>query len=379
MAKNIIIAGVLLCLVLSEVTFGQVQVKSTAMKQALIFRPNQDAIRGKLAEIKEEYIVVLSSEREVTVPFAEISRIILTYDQGPGRGLFYGAVLAGYGSAYVLAASRDHGGFVESRDLVWYAIVVVPSIALGAGIGYLVDPGSAQKEEVFDFTGNDDAKAREKSRLVRVAIHESRESKVHITFQGSHVNSNMPKHVLPGSNTSYDNSAISEFNLLRKVQATYSVMPDVEVGVAFVWFSEPPQTSFGYETLGNDNTKYYSVYQTFGATEKYIVALYKPLYHMLDSRLDFKVGGGFGAASIDYSRRTTVSGNSFFNVADNSLAAYLFGELEFELVDGLSIGVVADKVFGPSRDAPAVPEAKIPAQTLRFDNTSVGFTISLHF
>jgi len=86
MANNIIIAGVLVCLFLSQATFGQAQVKSTAMKQAIIFRPNQDAIRGKLAEIREEDIVVLSSEREVTVPFAEISRIILTYEQGPGRG-----------------------------------------------------------------------------------------------------------------------------------------------------------------------------------------------------------------------------------------------------------------------------------------------------
>jgi len=97
------------------------------------------------------------------------------------------------------------------------------------------------------------------------------------------------------------------------------------------------------------------------------VALYKPLYDLLDPRLDLKVGGGFGAASIDYSRTTTVwaytqSGtgsqlNSSFSVSDNFVVAYLFVQLEFELVDGLSLGLVADKVFGPSRDAPAVSEA----------------------
>ena len=389
MANNIIIAGILVCSFLSQATFGQAQVKSTAMKQAIIFRPNQDAIRGKLAEIREEDIVVLSSEREVTVPFAEISRIILTFEQGPGRGPLYGAVLAGYASTYILATSQDNGGFVESRNLPWYLLVVVPSIALGAGIGYLVDPGFAQKEEVFDFTGSNDAKAREKARLVTATTHGSRESKVHITFQGSHVNSNMPKLILPGSYASYDNGTISKFNVLRKAQVTYSVVPEVEVGVALVWFSEPPQSSFGYETLGNGDSKNYNASQSFEATGKYIVALYKPLYHLLDPRLDVKVGGGFGPASIDYRRTTTVwtftqSGSSsqqdsFFTVSDNFVVAYLFVQVEFELVDGLSLGLVADKVFGPSRDVPAVPEANIPPQTLRFHNTSVGFTISLHF
>lgn len=391
MFKNITIAGVLLCLFMSEVTFGQVQVKSTAMKQVLIFRPNQDAVRGKLAEIREEYIVVLSSQREITVPFAEISRIILTSEQGAGRGPLYGAVLAGYAGAYLFATSGSNGGFVNSRNGTGLVILifVLPSISLGAGMGYLVDPGSTQKEEVFDFTGSDEAKAQEKSRLVRAATHESRESKVHITFQGSHVNSNIPKLILPSSYPSYDNSTISEFNLLRKAQVTYSVVPEAEVGVALVWFSEPPQSSNGYETLSNSGSKNYNVSQSFEATGKYIVALYKPLYHLLDPRLDLKVGGGIGTASIDYRRTTTVrtytqSGpssqqGSSFNVSDNFVVAYLFGQLEFEFVDGLSLGLVADKVFGPSRAAQAVPEANIPAQTLRFDNTSVGFTISIHF
>ncbi|MEX2116461.1 MAG: hypothetical protein WEB37_06215 [Bacteroidota bacterium] len=356
------------------------------MKEALIFRPNQDAIRGRLVEIREESIVVLSSEREVTVPFADISRIILTSNRGAGRGALYGAVLAGYTSMYLLTGSND--GFVGSRNFSIYLLAVVPSIALGAGIGYLVDPGFEQTEEVFDFTGSDEAKAREKSRLVTATTHGSRESKVHITVQGSHVNSNNPKLILPGSNN-YDYNTLSEFNMLRKAQVTYSLVAEVEVGVALVRFSEPPQTRFGFEALSNGDSKTYNASQSFEATGKYIVGIYKPLYHLLDPRLDLRVGGGFGTASIDYRRTTTVwtytqSGSSlqddsFFDVSDNFAGAYLFVQFEFELVHGLSLGLVADKVFGPSRDAPAVPEANIPAQTLRFNNTSVGFTISLHF
>jgi hypothetical protein len=371
MGKNLIIAGALICLFLGQKTLGQVQVKITAMKQGLIFRPNQDAIRGKIAEIREECIVVLSSEREVTVPFADISRIILTYEQGSGRGTIYGAVLAGYASTYVLVTSQDHGGFVRSRDLPIYLIGVVPSIALGVGIGYLVDPGSAQKEEVFDFTGTDEAKGQEKSHLVRAATHGSSERKVHISFQGSHVNA------------SYDNSAISGFNMLRKAQMTYSAAPEIEVGIALVWFGEPPQSADAFEILTNGDFKFSYVSQTLEASGKYIVGSYKPLYHLVDSWLNLKVGGGLGIAPIDYNRSTTISGitpqYSSFNIADNSLSAYFFGQLDFELVEGLSVGLIADKVFGPSRDAPAVPKANIPTQTISFGNTSVGFTVSFHF
>jgi hypothetical protein len=359
------------------------------MNEALIFRYHQDAIHGTLAEIREEYVVVLSSEHEVQVPFREISRILLTFEHGLGRGPITGALLAGYASACILATSHGHGGYVESPDLPWYPLVVVPSIALGAGIGFLVDPGSGQKEEVFDFTGTDADRAREKSRLERDVTQGWRASQVHISFQGSRVNPNIPKLVLPGSTIYYDNSTTTTFNVLRKAQVTYSVVPEVEVGVALVWFSEPPELSSGYETASNRDTKIINGFQWFEATGKYIVAFYNPLYHRIDPRLDINVGGGLGTASIDYRRTITVwtntpSGTSLqqdfsFNVPENSAVGYLACQLQFKLFEGFSVGLVADKVFGPSRDAPAVPEAGVPAQIVHFDNASVGFTIGLDF
>ena len=386
MFKQIITAGLLLSLLMSQTLFGQA--KTASMNQVLVFRPDQDVIRGKLVEIREESIIVLTSEREVAIPFSEISRMILNNERTTGRGPLYGAILAGYASTYALAQSEDQGGFVKSRDLSWYFLIVGPSIALGAGLGYLIDQGHVQTEEGFDFTGSDEAKAREKSRLRAAASHESRESKVHITFQGSHVYPNIPKLPLPGS-SAYNNTTVSKFNVLRKAQITYSVMPELEAGVALVWFSEPPQYGFGYESLGNGNSRSSNATQSFKATGKYIVASYKPFPHILDPRIDFKVGVGIGTASIDYVRTTSVwtyrqvgtsvQENSSFSVSDNFFVSYLFGQIEFELVDGLSIGMVADKVFGPSREAPAVPEANVPAQVLRFDNASLGFTIGLHF
>ena len=397
MAKNITPLGIILFLFLSQLTFGQVQVKSTVKNQALIFRHDQDAIRGRLAEIQDESIVVLSSQREEKIPFADISRIILTFEQGSGRGPIYGGVLAGYTSTYILAGIQDHGGYLEKEGLaLWLLLVVAPSVALGAGVGYLVDPGSSEKEEVFDFTGSYEEKNREKSRLARSVTHESRESKVHITFQGSHVYSNLPELTSPGSTSGdyysygYSRYKLTEFNWMRKMQATYSVLPEAEAGVALVWFNEPPKSSYSYEYPSGGIFKNYNEVQSFEASGKFIVALYNPLYRILDSRFNLKIGCGLGTASIDYKRTTFVSTRidtpssyteqrSSFNFEENVVAGYLFGQFEFEVADDLSIGLVADKVFGPARTLPAVPEVNIPEQKSPFDNSSVGFTISLHF
>jgi len=388
MDTKAIILRVLLCLSLGQAAFGQTQLRGTAMDQVIVFRAGQDAIRGKLAEIGNEHIVLLLSEHEVTVPFSEISRIILSHERGAMRGMLYGAVLAGYASTYIFTTQQDNGGFVESKDLSLHLLVALPSIALGAGTGYLIDQTSRQSQEIFDFTGADQAKKEERSRLLSAANHDSRESKVHITFQGSHIYSTVPNLVVPGSYNN-DYGTISKFNWLRKIQATYSMMPEAEIGLAVVWFGEPSQSSYGYEDLGNGNFTSYNGSQSFEANGKYFVASYKPLYNELGSRFDLIIGGGVGIASIHYSRTTLVSSitqggpvvqlNSSFDILHNSLVGYLFGEFDFEIVEGLSLGLVADKVFAPAQNTQAVPEANISAQALPVGNISVGFTVGLHF
>jgi hypothetical protein len=390
MTKNATVAIMLLFAFFCPRTFGQVHVKNTNMKQVLLFRSNQEALRGNLVEMRDDTLVVLTANREMAVPLADIRRIIWSYERGPGRGPVIGAVAAGYLGAYLYAQSQNYGGFVRSENWVGYALFVPPSIALGAGIGYLVDPGSSHAERVFDFTGDEESKSDERARLVRAVTQDSPESKVHITFQGSHVYPRGPQLVVGNSSPMYDGSrVISDFNLLRKAQLTYSITPDLEAGIAFVWFGEPPQSSYGYASSGDFYSASFSGTQSLQAIGKCLVAVYQPLYGVLPSRLGLRVGGGAGIASLDYARTTGVftfspdgpgtQQDSYFSVSDNVVVWYLFGQIEYELVDGLSVGLVVDNVFGPSRGAPAVPEASIPGQELQFGNSSVGFTLGFHF
>jgi hypothetical protein len=398
MASRCIISGVVLYACVCQILVGQVRVTSSVMKQALIFRPNQEVIRGTIAEIGEQSIVVLSSGQEIVVPIADISRIIWTCDPRPARGFLCGAILGGYASSYLYTRSLNNNGFFETGNALVFFLVVPPSMAIGAGIGYLIDPGSARKEVLFDFAGSDEERARERARLIEAATDGSRGSNLHVTLQASQVFAHMPELNLPNSFSSYEISRVTGFNLLRKAQVTYSVAPEWEIGVALVWFGEPSQSSYGYEHSYSQNpdsnvNKTLTGLQSFEAIGKCIVASYNPLYYILDSRFAFKVGGGFGTASIDFKRTTSLYtwsyGNSqygsnslqdsHFSISDDYLVGYIFGQIEFELVDGFSLGLVADKVFGPSSDIPAVPEANIPARTLSFDNTSVGFSINVSF
>ena len=389
MTKNILLGGLLLCFFLAPKTFGGERAGNTATRQALVFSPHHDAIRGKLVEVRNEYVVVLTSEREVMVPFSEISRIILTHEQRSPSGPLYGMVLGGYAGMYLVATARGQGGYVESRSgwgsgTIFFAFI---SLAAGGGMGYLVDPGLTTKDEVFDFTGSDEEQLAEQSRLALAVRGELRESKVHFTIQGSRVYTSVPTISLPRS---FEYSSVTKFNLLRRAQVTYSVLPRVEAGIALVWFGEPAQSVSAYQSLGNGDSKSYTGSQTFEATGKYVVALYRPLHQILKPPLGVRIGGGLGSASVEFNRKVSVSTymqgggpsvqqTSTFNVSDNFLVGYLVGQLDIELSEGLALGLVADKVFGPSRKAPGVPEANIPPQTVRFENASVGFTINLHF
>jgi hypothetical protein len=399
MASKCGIAGMVLCLLLFQIALGQVHVTSTVMKQALIFRPNQEVIRGTIAEIGEQSIVVLSSGQEIAVPIADISRIIWTCDPGPARGFLCGAILGGYASSYIYTRSLNNNGFFETGNALMFFLVVPPSMAIGAGIGYLINPGSARKEVLFDLAGSDEERARERVRLIEAATDGSRGGDLHVTLQASQVFAHMPELNLPNSFSSYEISRVTGFNLLRKAQVTYSVAPEWEIGVALVWFGEPLQSSYGYEYSYSENpdsnlNKTLTGLQSFEAFGKCIVASYNPLYYILDSRFVFKVGGGFGTASINFKRTTSLftwsydgygqNGtnslqDSYFRISDDYPVGYIFGQIEFTLVDGFSLGLVADKVFGPSSDVPAVPEANIPARTLSFENTSVGFSINFSF
>jgi hypothetical protein len=83
-----------------------VHAQEKSLKRIIVFRPEKDAIGGRLISVDDHGMVVLSATREETIPFEEISRIILTGESRSSKGAVYGAVLGAYASVAFFGAIR---------------------------------------------------------------------------------------------------------------------------------------------------------------------------------------------------------------------------------------------------------------------------------
>jgi hypothetical protein len=372
------------------------QERSSSLRRIIVFRPGQQAISGRLTVVEDRHIVVLTTTTEEKIYFEDMSRIILAGESRRGMGVLYGAIAGGYASSYLLGTDRGQsGGFLrrETYSPLALLIIIAPSILVGSGLGYLVDPGSDGKEEFFDFTGSSNQRRVEEKRLKDLFEGNAGERTIHIAIQGSQVYpSVLTDNAPPGSYPSGDYNSLTDFNILRRFQVTYSFRPEVEVGISVVWFGEPARNAYSFESLPSGASRNVNSTKSLDAVGRYLVGAYKPFHQSLDKRFALVVGAGIGFASIDYSSSGTLyeysyvnnqylysNQNSSVHVTDNPFSGFLFGEFRVKCDDGLTLGIAIDHVFAPSKTAPADPLLGISAQTLNFGNTSFGFTIGLHF
>jgi hypothetical protein len=74
------------------------------------------------------------------------------------------------------------------------------------------------------------------------------------------------------------------------------------------------------------------------------------------------------------------SSNSEHQISKLLSSGVFFAEFNLQLGSHMSLGFGADYVLVPAKqEIPAFPDAGLPAQTLRFNNASIGFTLGLHF
>jgi hypothetical protein len=189
---------------------------------------------------------------------------------------------------------------------------------------------------------------------------------------------------------------VGNFNMLRKVQLTVNLRPAIEVGLAYYSLSEPAlmadkysETPLGGQQIDRDSY----VLQTLAASGVYAVAVYKPLFGRRPKPFSWSIGLGLGAVKFNYRLRTDLqitvlhdeywvssqeSGNNY-GYSKTSPSAVVYTQIECFLYRNLSLGLIADYVYGPSVQVPAFPEMGLPAQSLRFGNASVGFVLGTHF
>lgn len=373
------------------VTASNTQTKLSSYKRVLIFRSSSGAVSGHLIAVEQDKLHVLTTSGEELISRTDITRVIARAEPRSGQGLGYGMLIGSYASILLLGARDESGTFLHSRlDETPFVILLgfLPGMAVGAGVGYLVDPGSDGSDELFDLSGSPESSQTEWQRLAN-ALKPHEHNKFHISAQGSHLyDFNFSD---PFFYSQYDREDFSSFNLLRKLQFTYSVLPEVEVGIALAPFGELGISKSKYDNPTSGQSRSLSLKKTLKATGYYLVAQYKPLSQRMPERFDLNIGAGMGWMSIDYHRNVegyiynsaTSSSSPIgpfpFTDSRSALSGIVFSEVALRLYDGLTIGLILDRLIVRRLIDPGEPSVGYSPPVLNLGTWSLGFNLGVHF
>ena len=373
------------------VTASDMQAKHSGYTRVLIFRLSAGAVSGRLMAVEQDTLRVVTTSGEELIGRTGITRVIVRGEPRSGEGAGYGMLIGGYASVYLLGARDESGTFlhprIEERPFV-ILFGLIPGVAIGAGVGFLVDSGSDGTDELFELSGSPESRQTEWRRLANV-LKPQEYKKFHISAQGSHLfDFNFSD---PFFDSPYDPEGVTRFNLVRKLQCTYSLLPEVEVGVALVPFGELGLVRYRYDNLAPDLSRSLSLTKTLKSTGYYLVAQYKPLRQSMPEPFELNIGAGIGWMSIDYHRN--VEGSTYgpgtsssspigpFAYADSRspLSGIVFSEIAVRVYDGLTIGLVLDRLIVSRVTDPGEPSLGYGSTTLSLGTWSLGFNLGVHF
>ncbi len=355
---------------------------------------------GLLAGVTDRGLVVRLEGKDEIIPYDRLEKVAIEKKRGGSSyglsgmaaGLYAGHILFfGASSRLPFYLEKQHG---DDFMYFWNPVFA----AVGGGLGMLFGLTLESGERVFDFEGDGEKQSEQWRCLQKFVIgeHGYINKKIHLTLQGG---LNFPrvsdryKSLLEKSGYRVDRYAYdsknrywepSNFNMLRKVQLTYSLTSKTEAGLAAYFMGEPLLQGYSYDYSSSVPRPTQSI-DTKGY---YAVAAFYPFRTRTFKRLDWSVGIGVGVADVDFhfvsssawgwwlEGETEGAGN--YHLSKKLASGVVFSELKFYIQRGFSIGLVADYVYVSKVGFPEFPGAGIPAQSLSPGNSSVGFTLGLH-
>ena len=359
------------------------------LRRALVFPKTGNGMSGYLTGIRigeeDDTLMFFSGSQSRKILVGDLSRIIVLSPNRSGSGFLHGAILGAYLSTLLIGQGRDQPIAYLSQSAsggTGLLLTALLGVSVGGGVGALFKSGAAG-EDIFNFWGSEIERRSARKKFYELMSVEAWTSSLHFSVQGGHVYSQASKkfdEAFGGANFS-GSGEISEFNWLRKVQLTYSLQPDFEVGAAVQWGSEPAVASYQYGTISPTASTWGNASRSLNVVGYYGVCKYQPLYGSLPKQIQLVVGAGVGIADIDYSRIENTTTYNYSppynstqdliqdNVNDMTPSALVFGEFNFFLKESLSLGLTADYIYFPPKEI----DAKLSA------NACIGFVIGLHF
>jgi hypothetical protein len=181
----------------------------------------------------------------------------------------------------------------------------------------------------------------------------------------------------------------TNWNLLRRVQLTFSVTPFLQVGAAMIRIAEPT-ISVGGGWSGGTASEHWAVEESFSEGNLYgLAGVVEPPPGILPEWLVLRGGGAFGPVTIEYMNQRTVYTYQYVPPYSSSAVQHseqfdgtelgfgIYGEVGVNITSLVSLSCIVDYCAVPSKKFPAIPELKLPEETL--GNSSVGVLIGFHF
>lgn len=361
---------------------------------------------GLFVAAESDDFVIKTGKETKRIPRTEILQLSIEAASPHSSLMTKGAVLGIYLGNLLYRGGHINRGvtpfaYMENEGVWTLLLSNTEYAAAGMGLGYLAS-FLGGREAVFKFQGSEDRSILEWERLRRYASGASSANyRFHIAVQGGNVFFG-PRRTYEqilresGQQNYYYDENPSSFNMLRQLRVTVSASKWLDLGAAIFLLSEPSIRDSSYSDPDVDTSIYRSINETFSSTGYFAVAAVRLPKGLLDF-LSLTAGVGLGVEKIDfhlntssetekriwqgyyYSWQTVSSTQNDSSVHKTAFAAAAFGEVSFFLGSGLSLGLAADYVFGPSQTFPSQPDVSIPAHRIRFSNGAVGFSLSYHF
>lgn len=352
---------------------------------------NQNVIRGLLKGMKGDSIYLYINKGLNSFDLKNIVSVSLEYNRKGRPGAVTGALSGMYlGSLLVLTSRHNSAKYLlydGTSELVLYELLF---LALGGGIGYLVDLGSEEGKKVFYFSEDEVGRDKQIAELEDFLTNYSRRGLLHLNFSLSQVNTtlgnlqNTHGDALYYFGYNYHGNEITSFNLLRKISLTIELSEKFEYGIALAWFGEPPVYYYKYY-YAVSNPFSNTVTQTYEGIGYYALVNYRPLKFIIPDNIDILIGAGAGIGNVDYSYRSeivteTYSG-SISEVQESKIDKPLFSalfslEIRFYIYPNLHVALQSDYIYMPQKMS-AIPSLDLEKKNL--GNFGFGFGFGINF
>lgn len=369
---------------------------SLLFNNVLVSRREGGSVYGLLVGVESEAVIVRVRGKDEKIPLSNLSKVVIETEKKTSRNALYSMLLGTYIGNFVLLRAKSHpNAYLKDFDsgfglFLWNVIFA----GAGGGLGYLISSAFEKGEKAFDFSGNEEKRQIKWDKFRRFVIGgDSYPKKFHLSIQAGYVFTRVsPRYFSLLENGGYYVSKYkctesgcgqeaSDFNLLRKLQITFSPVSNAEVGAALYWLGEPSIHGYNWQM-----ERSIEMNQSLNVKGLYAVGIYKPFLKRIPTKIAWRVGIGLGAAKVDFKLNTQhhvwypyTEVLFEHKISKTLISGVVFTELNFYLNDSLSFGLSVDYAYVPPEEAPEIPDAGIPAQKLRLGNGSIGFNLGLHF